>query len=177
MIFIQSLMRCVPGIGLHFSCLDRLQSHFCSDRQPSAAEALAFGMTSRSMAGIMLIPVTVVKTRYESGVFVYRNITHALRHTYLHEGVRGLTSGLVPTLMRDVPFSGLYFMFYTQLKSHIFPLFLQNYNKTIVNHQTTTNSSAQIISLPLLTFVCGVNAGLMASLVTQPMDVVSVFFI
>ena len=160
-------MRCVPGVGLHFCCLDTLQSHFCSGRQPKAVEALAFGMASRSLAGVLLIPVTVVKTRYESGVFVYKSITDAIRHTYRSEGVRGLTSGLLPTLMRDVPFSGLYYMFYTQLKSVAFPF-------CGIDSSTSKQSAKQsVISSSFVTFACGINAGLLASIVTQPMDVVS----
>lgn len=163
-------MRCVPGVGLHFCCLDTLQSHFCAGRPPKAVEALAFGMASRSLAGIFLIPVTVVKTRYESGVFLYKSLTDAIRHTYRSEGVRGLTSGLLPTLARDVPFSGLYYMFYTQLKAQALPLLLQS--------STTTNapkksSSSSMLSTSMVTFACGINAGLLASAVTQPMDVVS----
>lgn len=55
-------------------------------------------------------------SRYESGVYGYNGVTKALREIYRTEGVRGMTCGLIPTLFRDAPFSGLYLMFYTQSK-------------------------------------------------------------
>lgn len=125
-------------------------------------------MTSRTLAGGLLIPVTVVKTRYESGVFLYRSLGDAIRHTYRNEGIRGLTSGLAPTLMRDVPFSGLYYMFYTQLKAVSMPMLLEDAGK-----RRKMGKSKSVISTSVVTFLCGINAGLLASVVTQPMDVVS----
>ncbi len=159
----------MPGVGLHFCCLDTLQAHFCSGRQPKAAEALVFGMASRTLAGALLIPVTVVKTRYESGVFLYRSLGDAIRHTYRNEGVRGLTSGLAPTLMRDVPFSGLYYMFFSQLKAVAMPMVLGDGDQK----KQQMGKSKSVVSTSVVTFLCGVNAGLLASVVTQPMDVVS----
>lgn len=68
------------------------------------------------MSGAALIPITVVKTRYESGVYGYSSLSSALREIYRNEGLRGMTCGLIPTLFRDAPFSGLYLMFYTSAK-------------------------------------------------------------
>lgn len=68
------------------------------------------------MSGAALIPITVVKTRVESGVYGYSSVTGALKDIYRTEGLKGMTCGLVPTLFRDAPFSGLYLMFYTSAK-------------------------------------------------------------
>ncbi|XP_021938650.1 solute carrier family 25 member 38-A-like isoform X2 [Zootermopsis nevadensis] len=148
-----SITRCVPGVGLYFSSLHWLKSNMTSG-DPGPIEAILLGMVARSLSGVCLIPITVIKTRFESGVYEYGGMTEALRIIYRTEGVRGLCCGLVPTLLRDAPFSGLYFMFYTQTK------------RAVPHEWLHSNLSAPV------SFSCGLVAGLLASVVTQPADVV-----
>lgn len=56
---------------------------------------------------------------FQSGVYSYGSVREAMRSIYTKEGARGLTCGLIPTLLRDAPFSGLYLMFYTQTKKRV----------------------------------------------------------
>lgn len=116
-------------------------------------ESILLGTTSRAIAGICLLPITVVKTRYESGKFSYKSVFGALHNIYRTEGTRGLFSGLTATLLRDAPFSGIYLMFYTQTKQ-ILP------------------EEQDPAFAPLVNFGCGVLAGVLASVVTQPADVI-----
>ncbi|XP_034241853.1 mitochondrial glycine transporter-like [Thrips palmi] len=146
-----SIARCVPGVGLYFSSLHILKSKF-TNGEPGPLQAVALGVAARSLSGVCLIPITVVKTRYESGVYNYNSIIHAVRNIYHAEGLRGLSCGLVPTLLRDAPFSGIYLMFYTQAKK-IVPI-------GHAEHQ------------PIFNFTCGIFAGILASTVTQPADVI-----
>ncbi|KAJ3645485.1 hypothetical protein Zmor_023135 [Zophobas morio] len=148
-----SITRCVPGVGLYFCSLDYLKTQFFADTTPSPLESVALGMISRCMSGVALIPITVVKTRFESGVYGYSGVTSALREIYRTEGLRGMTCGLIPTLFRDAPFSGLYLMFYTQAK-------------LLVPREVFDSSLASPVH-----FSCGITAGILASVVTQPADV------
>ncbi|GAB1868584.1 Mitochondrial glycine transporter [Camponotus japonicus] len=149
-----SITRVIPGVGLYFSSLHWLKHAFDLEEPLTALQAISLGITARSMSGALLIPITVVKTRFESGVYKYNGISEALRLIYKQEGMRGLSSGLVPTLLRDAPYSGLYLMFYTQLKS-------------VVASTGATGDSP----IPVH-FGCGILAGVLASVVTQPPDVV-----
>lgn len=147
-----SVARCVPGVGLYFSSLHYLTTSF-TDGHPGPLEAVALGAVARSVSGICLIPITVVKTRYESGVYNYKSMKHAVKSIYGTEGVCGLTCGLIPTLLRDAPFSGIYLMFYTQ-------------TKRLMSHDGLLSNQ------PLANFTCGIFAGFLASAVTQPADVI-----
>ncbi|KAH9499875.1 hypothetical protein Btru_076810 [Bulinus truncatus] len=65
---IPSLWRCVPGIGFYFASLHWIKSSVESTH-PHPLESLLIGAAARTIAGIMVLPFTVIKTRYESGEF------------------------------------------------------------------------------------------------------------
>ncbi|XP_064477899.1 mitochondrial glycine transporter B-like isoform X2 [Ornithodoros turicata] len=150
---VPSIARCVPGVGLYFCTMHFLKTNLHLD-SPSSSEALFLGISSRSIAGIALLPVTVIKTRFESQVYNYQTMSQATRDIYRKDGIRGLYSGLIPTLFRDAPFSGIYLVFYTRAK-HFVP---QEWKEG--SHSMAVN------------FGCGVLSGVLASLLTQPADVI-----
>ena len=117
-------------------------------------------MTARSVAGFVMIPITVLKTRFESGNFNYTKMSSALVDIYSREGYRGLCCGLVPTLVRDAPYSGLYLMFYTQLKQNFVP------HLTGIVFPGVDVRSINGYCASLTHFSCGITAGLLASLVS-----------
>ncbi|KAF6199043.1 hypothetical protein GE061_007068 [Apolygus lucorum] len=148
-----SLTRTVPGVGLYFSSMHWMTFNL-AEGHPTPLQAMAIGFAGRTFSVVSLIPMTVVKTRFESGEFGYRSMSDALYRIWSKEGVRGLTCGLLPTLIRDAPFSGIYLMFYTKLKS------------SLPNELTKGELQAPV------QFSCGVTAGILASVLTQPADVV-----
>ena len=58
-------MRCVPGVGIYFGTLYFLKQYFLRGHPPTALESVILGVGSRSVAGVCMSPITVIKTRYE----------------------------------------------------------------------------------------------------------------
>jgi len=147
-----SIVRTVPGVGIYFSAMHAMKTNFCNGK-PSSLASIVIGASARCIAGSIMIPATVIKVRCESGMFQYRGIGEALQKIYGKEGLKGLTSGILPTLFRDAPFSGLYLMLYQNLK-------------------TGTAGMAPITGDSSLHFLCGITAGCLASMITHPADVI-----
>lgn len=61
----QSFVRCIPGVGIYFSTFYSLKQHYFLDRAPNAGEAVLLGAGARAVAGVCMLPFTVIKTRFE----------------------------------------------------------------------------------------------------------------
>ncbi|KAF7716954.1 Mitochondrial glycine transporter [Penicillium ucsense] len=129
---------------------------------------LATGAVARVAAGFVMMPVTVLKVRYESDFYAYRSLWSAGRDIVRTEGLRGLFAGFGATAARDAPYAGLYVLLYEQLKRRL-------------AHMTTTDATHSSDGKPLsgaslssssINFVSGAAAAGLATAITNPFDAV-----
>ncbi|OJJ49361.1 hypothetical protein ASPZODRAFT_14079 [Penicilliopsis zonata CBS 506.65] len=122
---------------------------------------LATGAVARVAAGFAMMPITVIKVRYESDYYAYRSLYSAGRDIVRTEGFRGLFAGFGATAARDAPYAGLYVLFYEQLK------------KTFARVKSSGHGDhTQTASSPAVNFASGALAAGFATAVTNPFDAV-----
>ncbi|XP_016991152.1 solute carrier family 25 member 40 [Drosophila rhopaloa] len=109
------------------------------------------GVTARVCAVTVVSPIELVRTKMQAQRQTYAQMLQFVRNVVALQGVWGLWRGLRPTILRDVPFSGIYWPIYEYLK------------------QNLGQSSQPSFSL---SFLAGVLAGSVAAIVTTPFDVV-----
>ncbi|KAG1681317.1 hypothetical protein FOA52_007363 [Chlamydomonas sp. UWO 241] len=154
-----SVLRMGLGVGVHMILVEKAAAHLTrpgENGQPaqlSAGSAALAGGGARALVSTCMCPVTVIKTRMEytgkDGVR-YKSTAHAFSTIIRTEGIRGLFRGVVPTVLTNAPFSGLYYMMYTQLKREL-----------------AADDRPQFA----VNFVSGAVAGAGSTLATQPTDV------
>ncbi|KAI8388176.1 mitochondrial carrier domain-containing protein [Radiomyces spectabilis] len=167
---IPTILRNVPGSALYFVALAEIRDilsrtrttwqPWVSMKQQSAIEQkrwenLVSGASARGAVGYIMMPITVVKVRYESNFYNYHSMTEAFRSILKHDGVRGLFAGYGATFIRDAPFAGIYLFFYETCKSWA-NAWKDQYNVALPNMAVNLGS--------------GVSAGMLATCVTQPFD-------
>ena len=152
---VPSLLRGAPGIGIYFSTIDFCRrALYGNDVRESKWGNLMIGVGARGVSSTMMMPLTLVKTRYESGWFNYRSVFDALATILRQEGLRGMFSGGVATILRDAPYSGLFVLFYFELRQHAAKSWIHG-------------------DVPVfVTFGCGLASGFLASMLTHPFDVI-----
>ncbi|OJD38770.1 solute carrier family 25 member 38 [Diplodia corticola] len=77
---------------------------------------LVTGAVARASAGFVMMPVTVIKVRFESSYYAYRSLWAAGADIRKTHGVRGFFAGFGATAVRDAPYAGLYVLFYEESK-------------------------------------------------------------
>lgn len=140
--------------GSHSSALPKL-SNFAN---------LTTGAIARASAGFVLMPMTVIKVRYESNMYAYRSISGAGKDIFHREGLKGFFSGFGATAVRDAPYAGLYVLFYEQLKKRL-SLLVQKVPIT-----GTTDADMKGSTSASINFGSGVIAAGLATALTNPFD-------
>jgi len=112
-----SLLRVSLGAGLYFASLSAALDALGPARAAAPGAAFCAAAAARCAALVALSPVSVVKVRMEAGTLPRGLSTlRAAAHVARSEGAASLFTGLVPTILRDAPYSGLYFSLYSALR-------------------------------------------------------------
>ncbi|KAI8834174.1 mitochondrial carrier domain-containing protein [Chytriomyces cf. hyalinus JEL632] len=117
---------------------------------------LIAGSIARAITTCTISPLELIRTRMQSGTGTQTTLTGVvgqLRGMVRANGVASLWRGLGPTLWRDVPFSGIYWLVYETIKKR-----LSHSNR--FNFGDFGNA-----------FVAGASAGTVAAVITTPFDV------
>ncbi|KUI62441.1 hypothetical protein VP1G_09565 [Cytospora mali] len=134
---------------------------------------LLAGAVARTFAGMLLMPLTVIKVRYESNLYAYRSIAAAGRDIYKVEGLRGFFSGFGATAIRDAPYAGLYVLFYEQSKKQLSALYGGNGDGAASSGSNGRLPGVMGVSTAAtINFSSGVIAGAGCSAISNPFDAV-----
>ncbi|QSS52306.1 solute carrier family 25 member 38 [Histoplasma capsulatum var. duboisii H88] len=176
---LNALRQCVanqgPLVPLHGDRDDKRTRTSALPKLSHTANLLT-GAMARTAAGFIMMPVTVIKVRYESDYYAYRSIGGAGRDIVRSEGFRGLFSGFGATAIRDAPYAGLYVVFYEQSKKNLNAL---NFGGLTTARPLSDeparkdNSEKQLVTSSIsVNFVSGALAAGLATSITNPFDVV-----
>ena len=184
-----SILRTGIGSALYFSSLNALRQHVARSNlltsthiaQASVGNAqysssslpklsnmgnMTTGAIARASSGFVMMPITVIKVRYESSLYSYKSIWGAGKAILKSEGMRGFFSGFGATAIRDAPHAGLYVLFYEQLKRRLSQIQEATSLAAISNFEGGMKSSTSVS----INFLSGALASGFATVITNPFD-------
>jgi len=138
---------------------------------------LLTGAAARTWAGFILMPVTVIKVRYESSLYNYTSLFSAIRAILASEGPRGFFAGFGATAVRDAPYAGLYVLFYEQSKRRLSALAARlQYQAAMAKSDTVSaDIAAGVLGGRIaagINFASGVAAAGLGTALTNPFDAI-----
>lgn len=148
-----TLVMAIPATVIYFTVYDQLREYinrrFHLVEQPLWVPVVSGGF-ARTFAATTISPLEMIRTKMQSKRLSYLEVGQAVRSLIEIKGLFSLWRGLSATILRDVPFSCIYWANYEFMK--------KKFNK---NEPTFTFS-----------FIFGAIAGTIAGVITLPFDVV-----
>uniref|UniRef100_A0AAX7TIZ6 Mitochondrial glutathione transporter SLC25A39 n=1 Tax=Astatotilapia calliptera TaxID=8154 RepID=A0AAX7TIZ6_ASTCA len=150
-----TLVMAVPATVIYFTCYDQLRDFltFGVGLQGSHVPLVAGGL-ARLGAVTVISPLELVRTKMQSRQLSYSELRTCIRSAVAQNGLLSLWRGWGPTVLRDVPFSALYWFNYEMVKARLC-------------EQSEVPQANFSIS-----FTAGAVSGAIAAILTLPFDVV-----
>jgi len=176
---VPSALRTGFGSALYFTSLNAIRQQaakttLLSQRNVGAGSSalptisntanLMSGAAARTLAGFVLMPLTVIKVRFESNLYAYPSVWAAAKGIRSADGFKGFFSGFGATAMRDAPYAGTYVLVYEMLKPRVGRLASSLSSTGEGKMQSGVASSVNFVSASLAAVVC--------SIISNPFDAV-----
>ncbi|RHZ61860.1 hypothetical protein Glove_345g14 [Diversispora epigaea] len=158
-----ALIMSVPVTVIYFVGYDHLRDALWKHWKGKYSETyspLLAGAIARTLAVTSVSPLELFRTRMQGpeGAGGLKGVMNGVRKMVKLNGVSSLWRGLEPTLLRDVPFSAIYWTGYEIMKRNLGNYLRKN------NLEGTVNNFE-------IAFICGATSGMVAAVVTTPFDV------
>lgn len=150
-----TLVMAVPATVIYFTCYDQLRDflRYGLGFQGSHIPLVAGGL-ARLGAVTVISPLELVRTKMQSRQLSYSELRVCIRSAVAQDGLLSLWRGWGPTVLRDVPFSALYWFNYELVKAQL------------CEQSRVTQANFSI------SFTAGAVSGAIAAILTLPFDVV-----
>uniref|UniRef100_A0A7S1YIF7 Mitochondrial carrier protein n=1 Tax=Sexangularia sp. CB-2014 TaxID=1486929 RepID=A0A7S1YIF7_9EUKA len=157
-----TLLLTVPGTAFYFTAYSMIRETVAqrpgmSDRAVTVWVPLLAGPCARAATVVAVAPLELVRTNVQAfarDAAVDDGTYRMLQSIVRTQGIRGLTTGLVPTLWRDAPFSAIYW-------------FLLEHGSDALSRSQWSGASSTFAN----NFIAGAGAGVVAACCTHPFDV------
>ena len=151
-----ALVQSIPSNVIYMTTYEHLKKELNNNNSIENKQLLpaGAGAFARTVSVTAVSPLELIRTIQASGI--QKSIKGIVRDITQQTGIIGLYKGLAPTLLRDVPFSSLYWFTFEFMK----PFYRQVFSDVGLNHMSN-----------ITTFLSGSTAGFVSALITHPFDV------
>lgn len=174
-----TLMMGIPANVIYFAGYDWLRYNDQSlihRAIPDAYAPFVAGSVARVTAASVISPIEMFRTRLQatpgSGAGHFKATLEGLYRMAQTKGVGSLWRGLTLTMWRDVPFSGLYWWGYEEVKKSLVTARKQAREHFLANNPSPMDDSDESNTSTFVdSFIAGATSGALAAFVTTPFDV------
>jgi solute carrier family 25 protein 39/40 len=179
------LAQTIPSTAVYMATYEAISKDLKQVPELATIYPAIAGATARTLAVTLIAPIELIRTKQMGGIrgsflSIYRNIVR-------DHGYKGLFRGWTSTVMRDSPFSAIYWLCFESFRPKYRGLLTSSNSESKNDTSNNRNSSRatpipilpalpphpsvwQRLGEPLATFLSGASSGVVAAIFTHPFD-------